>query len=98
MPSVREERRCSYLKSQGSRGEPRNPGSDQTRPKSLDCGCFGFMFLPLAKLTNLKFVELGSRSIGFLLRTRCLVLKEHPPRGLPTQPGPLRPDRVRAQK
>src|SRR5256885_10049101 len=51
------------------------------------------MFLPLAKLTNAKFVELGSRSIGFLLRTRCLVLKEHPPRWSadPAWPTPTRP-------
>ena len=87
------------VKSQGPRGFPRDPGSDQTRPKKSRLRLFRiYVSAATAKLTNDKFVELGSRSIGFLLRTRCLVLKEHHLTVLLTRPGPLRPDRVWAQK
>jgi len=94
------------------RGRPRS-SSEESRATGLPPGprlrpnaaekvstavVFGFSFCRYYQTHEPKFVELGSRSIGFLLRTRCLVLKEHHLTVQLTRPGPLRPDRAWAQK
>ncbi len=84
------------------RGRPRS-SSEESRATGLPPGprlrpnaaekvstavVFGFSFCRYYQTHEPKFVELGSRSIGFLLRTRCLVLKEHPPHCSANPAGP----------
>jgi hypothetical protein len=87
------------VKSQGPRGEPRDPGSDQTRPKSLDCGCFGFMFLPLLPNSRTEVRGIGFAKHWLSSSNTLFSSQGAPPHSLLlTRPGPLRPDRVWAQK